>query len=85
MVMSFNSFTLEFKLRFLSSLVLLLALIVIYLVGELAIKLILFGLSICLFYELENLYKKKKDSYRYFMFWDFFVFNQFLKLFSIKL
>ena len=60
MVMSFNSLSLEFKLRFLSSLVLLLALIVIYLVGELAIKLILFGLSICLFYELENLYKKKK-------------------------
>ena len=60
MVMSFNFLSLEFKLRFLSSLVLLVALIFISIVGELAIKLILFVLSIRLFYELESLYKKKK-------------------------
>ena len=58
--MSFNFLSLEFKLRFLSSLVLLVALIFISIVGELAIKLILFVLSIRLFYELESLYKKKK-------------------------
>ena len=60
MAMSFNFFNLEFKLRFLSSLFLFMVLFFIVALGELAIKLTLFVLSIFLFYELENLYKKKR-------------------------
>ncbi len=56
----------EFKLRVISSLSILLALILVIMLGDLYIKIGLIILSFVLFYELENLHKKKKLMYGFY-------------------
>ena len=60
-VMNFNLLNSEFYIRFLSAFILFLALISIFFLGELFIKIGLFLLSLFLFYELEQLsFKRNK-------------------------
>ena len=58
--MNFNSVNKEFKLRFISSLVLISILFLIVLFGDLTIKISILIVSFGLFYELNSLHKKKR-------------------------
>ena len=58
--MNFDFFNKEFKLRFISSLVLMSILFLIVLFGNLTIKISILILSFGLFYELNSLHKKKR-------------------------
>ena len=58
--MNFDFINKEFKLRFISSLVLISILFFIVLFGDLTIKISILILSFGLFYELNTLHKKKR-------------------------
>ena len=58
--MNFDFFNKEFKLRLISSLVLMSILFLIVLFGNLTIKISILILSFGLFYELNSLHKKKR-------------------------
>ena len=64
-VMNFNLLNSEFYVRFLSAAILFLALISIFFLGELFIKISLFLLSFFLFYELEQLSFKRNKQFIY--------------------